>query len=57
MMGYSDESRDVLEQVMGHMIRKSIESGIVKKGEMVVILEDLIQSLERGTLQAALEFV
>jgi hypothetical protein len=41
---------------MGHMIDRSVESGIVSKKEMVNILEDLIQSLERGTLRAVLEF-
>lgn len=47
--------RDIVEQVFGHMVRKSVDSGIVRKGEMVVILEDMIQSLERGTLAVTLE--
>jgi hypothetical protein len=38
------------------MIERSVESGIVSKKEMVIILEDLIQSLERGTLSTVLEF-
>jgi hypothetical protein len=38
------------------MIERSVESGIVSKKEMVIILEDLIQSLERGTLRTVLEF-
>ncbi|HEY7734622.1 MAG TPA: hypothetical protein VIB07_07505 [Nitrososphaera sp.] len=50
------DNRDVLEHLMGHMIDRSVESGIVSKKEMVNILEDLIQSLERGTLRAVLEF-
>ena len=50
------DNRDVLEHLMGHMIERSVESGIVSKKEMVIILEDLIQSLERGTLRTALEY-
>jgi hypothetical protein len=37
------------------MIQKSIETGIVKKGEMIAILEDMIQCVERNTLAVALE--
>ena len=48
-------NRDIVEQVVGHMVQKSVESGIVRRAEMVFILEDMIQSLERGTLAVALE--
>ena len=48
-------SRDMVEQVVGHMIQKSIETGMVRRGEMVLMLEDMIQSVERGTLAVALE--
>lgn len=48
-------NRDMVEQVVGHMIQKSVETGIIGKYEMVVILEDMIHSLERGTLAVALE--
>lgn len=48
-------NRDILEQIVGHMVQKSVESGIVRRAEMVLILEDMIQSLERGTLAVALE--
>lgn len=48
-------NRDMVEQVVGHMVQKSVETGIVRKEEMVLILEDMIQSLERGTLAVALE--
>jgi hypothetical protein len=47
--------REIVEQVVGHMVRKSVDSGIVRKDEMVAILEDMIQSLERGTLAIVLE--
>jgi hypothetical protein len=50
-------NRDTVEQVVGHMVQKSVESGIVRRAEMVLILEDMIQSLERGTLAVALENV
>jgi hypothetical protein len=53
-IAYSGD-RDMIEQVVGHMIQKSVETGIVRKDEMVVILEDMIQSLERGTLAVVLE--
>jgi hypothetical protein len=45
----------MVEQVVGHMVQKSVETGIIRKDEMVLILEDMIQSLERGTLAIALE--
>ena len=48
-------SRDMVEQVVGHMIQKSIETGMVRRGEIVLMLEDMIQSVERGTLAVALE--
>jgi hypothetical protein len=48
-------NRDMVEQVVGQMVQKSVENGIVRKAEMVLILEDMIQSLERGTLAVALE--
>ena len=47
-------NRDMVEQVVGHMVQKSVETGIVRKDEMVLMLEDMIQSLERGTLAVAL---
>ena len=52
---YCSGNRDMVEQVVGHMVQKSVESGIIRRGEMVLILEDMIQSLERGTLAVALE--
>ena len=48
-------NREMVEQVVGHMIQRSVETGIIGKYEMVVILEDMIQSLERGTLAVVLE--
>ena len=48
-------NREMVEQVVGHMIQRSVETGIIGKYEMVVILEDMIQSQERGTLAVALE--
>ena len=51
----SSGNRDMVEQVVGHMVQKSVDTGIIRKDEMVLILEDLIQSLERGTLAIALE--
>ena len=48
-------NRDMVEQVVGHMIQKSIETGMVRKDEMIVMLEDMIQSVERGTLAVALD--
>lgn len=48
-------NRDIVEQVVGQMIQKSVETGMIAKYEMVLILEDMIQSLERGTLALALE--
>lgn len=50
-------NRDTLEQLVGYMIQKSIESGIMSKDEMVIMLEDMIHSIERGSLAVALENV
>ncbi len=47
--------REMIEHLVGHMIQSSIKTGIVRKDEMIVILEDMIQSVERGTLEMALE--
>ena len=52
---YRSGDRDMVEQVVGHMVQKSVESGIIRRDEMVLILEDMIQSLERGTLAIVLE--
>jgi hypothetical protein len=52
---YSSDNRDMVEQVVGHMVQKSVEAGIVRRDEMVLILEDIIQSLQRGTLAVMLE--
>ena len=56
-MASLDESagRETVEQVFGHMIQRSIETGLMEKGEMIVMLEDMIQSVERGTLSVALD--
>jgi hypothetical protein len=53
--GAGGENTDVLQQVLGHMVRRCIESGMVRREEMVNMLEDMIQSIERGTLQTVLE--
>ncbi len=50
-----EENREVFEQVLGHMIKRCIESGMIRKDEMTIMLEDMIQSVERGTLKTALE--
>jgi hypothetical protein len=52
---YCSGNRDIVEQVVGHMVQKSVESGIIRRDEMVLILEDMIQSLERGILAVMLE--
>lgn len=48
--------RETFEQVFGEMIQRSIERGLIEKKEMIVMLEDMIQSVERGTLAVALEY-
>lgn len=50
------ESRDILERLVGDMLNRCIESGMVRKDEMIIILEDMIQSIERGTLRTVLEY-
>ena len=45
----------LFEQVMGEMISQCIASGTMNKQDVVVVLEDMIQLVERGTLASALE--
>ena len=56
MNNHAEENRDVLEQLVCHMIKRSMDSGMVSKQEMIIILEDMIQCVERGTLETVLEY-
>lgn len=47
----------LFEQVVGDMVDKCVQSGLLSKQQMVVILEDMIQQVERGTLSTALDSV
>jgi len=45
----------LFEQVVGQMINQCITTGTINKNQLVVVLEDMIQLVERGTLSSALE--
>jgi hypothetical protein len=47
----------LLEQVLGQMVERCIQSGVISKQQVVVLLEDLIQQVERGTLASILDSV
>ncbi len=44
------------EEVLGLMINRSIQTGIMEKKDVVVLLEDMIQQVERGTLDTILNY-
>ena len=45
----------LFEQVVGQMVNKCIATGTMNKNQVVLVLEDMIQLVERGTLSSALE--
>jgi hypothetical protein len=47
----------LLEQVLGQMVDRCIQSRVISKQQVVVLLEDLIQHVERGTLASVLDSV
>lgn len=40
----------LFEQVVGQIIEQSIQTGLLGKDQVVGLLEDMIQQVERGTL-------
>jgi polyhydroxyalkanoate synthesis regulator phasin len=54
----ADENAALLfEQVMAQLVDRCIETGTMTKQQMVVILEDMIQQVERGTLNSSLNSI
>jgi len=45
----------LFEQVMGQMVDRCITTRAIGKHQIVVVLEDMIQMIERGTLGNTLE--
>ena len=45
----------LFEQVIGQMIDHCITNGTMDKQQVVVVLEDMVQMVERGTLGSALQ--
>jgi len=45
----------LFEQVLGQMVDQCIASKTLDKHQVVVVLEDMIQMVERGTLGSTLE--
>jgi uncharacterized lipoprotein YajG len=52
-----NNSAVLFEQVFGQMIEQGIQTGMITKQQIVVLLEDMIQSVERGTLSSTLNSV
>jgi len=58
MSGINVEDGNVailFEQVVGQMVNQCIATGTMDKNQVVVVLEDMIQLVERGTLSSTLE--
>jgi hypothetical protein len=47
----------LLEQVIGQMVERCIAAGTMDRHQVVVVLEDMIQMIERGTLSNTLESI
>ncbi|MFY3741540.1 MAG: hypothetical protein HMLIMOIP_001997 [Candidatus Nitrosomirales archaeon] len=45
----------LFEQVMGQMVEQCMQTGIMTKQQIVNIMEDMIQQVERGTLSSTLD--
>jgi hypothetical protein len=45
----------LFEQVMGQMIEQCIQTGMMSKLQVVTLLEDMIQQVERGTLSSTMD--
>jgi len=45
----------LFEQVVGQIIEQSIQTGLLSKSQVVGLLEDMIQQVERGTLTSTLD--
>ena len=45
----------LFEQVVGQMVDHCIATGTMNKNQVVVVSEDMIQLVERGTLSTTLE--
>ena len=44
----------LFEQVVGQIVEQSIQTGLLSKAQVVGLLEDMIQQVERGTLTSTL---
>jgi hypothetical protein len=47
----------LFEQVLGQMVEQSIQTRLLTKHQVVILLEDMIQQVERGTLTSSLDTV
>ena len=55
-MNVEDDNIALLfEQVMGQMVDRCITTGAIGKHQIVVVLEEMIQMIERGSLGDTLE--
>jgi len=45
----------LFEQVVGQIVEQSIQTGLLSKAQVVGLLEDMIQQVERGTLTNTLD--
>jgi hypothetical protein len=45
----------LFEQVIGQVVERCIGTGLMSKQQVVVLLEDMIQQVERGTLSSTLD--
>lgn len=47
----------LFEQVIGQIVEQCVQTGIMSKHQIVNILEDMIQQIERGTLSSTLDTI
>ena len=53
-----DNNTDLLfEQVMAQIVERCIETGALSRQQVVNLLEDIIQQVERGTLSSTLDSI
>jgi hypothetical protein len=50
------EQTDAFKDLVGCIINRSMESGVMEKKDIIIILEDIIQHVERGSLKTILEY-
>ena len=51
----NDNTALLFDQVMAQMVERCIRTGLMSRQQVVNLLEDMIQQVERGTLSSKLD--